>query len=415
MMGLRSFFEKFYEKTIAWDYKIFLIILPVFYFMWSWLQLGLFHSWNEAYYMLRTSGELVIFDNPPFFIYTLKFFAIIFGENLFVFRFFIILCTLAIIIITYLIGKEITSKKIAVLAALMTGFFPAYVVFSKILQIEMFAILFGMLALYFIFKDKWVFSAIFIGLAIFAKIPMFVFLFPMIYYIYKTKPKIYVIWYLFISALINIPWYLYTFLNNPEFLANRHGSSSNFFALGMGHNITYLIFMYLLIFVMVAAVIILYIKIKPKNVKEYTLYFIILLTTLFYAFLPNHEYYLLPLFPALFLLISARLREVNLKKILGILLIASAILIIINPIYNVNYEEPCTYVKENYQGVQLYATYPPVAEYYTGFKNIKQVKNLGECESGSVLITTFGESSIVKCNITLIKSFDNNIFIYEVV
>ena len=75
---------------------------------------------------------------------------------------------------------------------------------------------------------------------------------------------------------------------------------------------------------------------------------------------------LVPLFVFLGMTYKSEKRWKKFKKILLVFLALSIILLIIRPLYEVNWEEPCNYVKNNYsENVTIYSSSPRVAQYYT--------------------------------------------------
>ena len=175
---LCSFIKKHPLCTIS-------IIAFILYVLWIWLPFGLIHSWNEAYYTMRVihiveGGSYLDggFDNPPLFVYTLLFLSKIFGISVILFRLFIVFCTLITIYVIYHIGLILGNKKIALVSSALYAFFPMTMIFSKIIQIDMFAVMLMTASFYFailgIKKDiRWFFlSGFFLGLTVFTKIPM---------------------------------------------------------------------------------------------------------------------------------------------------------------------------------------------------------------------------------------------------
>lgn len=424
--------------------SLIFIIVVIIYFFWIWLPLGLIHSWNEAYYMMRVTyvaegGSYLdgIFDNPPLFVYSLALISKIFGVSVIIFRLFIVFCTLITTYLIYKIGYIFGNKRAAFVSSSFYAFFPMTVIFSKIIQIDLFAIMLMTAAFYFavlgIKKDrKWFYlSGLFLGLTAFTKFPAAIVVLPIFYYMYSKKIEIknYLL-IIIISILVQIPWITYVWAEKPSFLSSGASSSRNFFGLGAMHTEApyYQLTMILLAILVFVFLLIIFLRCKPKSIEQKTLVLFTLIYSGFFVLLPNHEYYLLPVFVPLFLFIGIiyedKQNEKKVKKFLSIFLIISIIFLIIRPIYDVDWEEAADYLKENYQeNVTIYSTSPIVTEYYFNREVIwlhpNNIRNISDKES-IIMFTCYDRFNLEDLKILttieekfiLLKSIDDKIFIY---
>ena len=111
--------EEFIDFIKKHPISILLITAAILYILWIWLPLGLIHSWNEAYYMMRVThvaegGSYLdgSFDNPPLFVYSLSLLSRITGISLIAFRFVIVFCTLITTYLIYQIGCIFGKKRV---------------------------------------------------------------------------------------------------------------------------------------------------------------------------------------------------------------------------------------------------------------------------------------------------------------
>jgi 4-amino-4-deoxy-L-arabinose transferase-like glycosyltransferase len=350
--------------------------------MWCWLPLGLLHSWNEAYYLLRVTTLVQggsyydgVFDNPPLFVYTLTALAKLGGVHELLFRFVSILCTLITTGFLYLISKVFLKNKAAIFSAALFTFFPMTVLFSKIIQIDMFAIMFMTASFYFAVvgtqKNRlWLLiSGAFFGLGILTKFPTALVIFPLFYYWYRYHVQCkYIALFIGVSFVISLPWFLYTFIVNPAFLTAGVASSSNLFGLGSMHTDApyYQLAMIVLAVGIFLLILVLLLKYKPNTVEQKTLALFSLVYAGFFLVLPNHEYYLLPVLVPLFLYIVLRLhtKVKMLKTMVSTFLIISILLVIVRPVYEINWKKAVEELNE-YSDVDLvYSTNPAVIRYY---------------------------------------------------
>lgn len=408
-----------------------IIVSSILYVIWIWSPLGLFHSWNEAYYLLRVSYILKggsyldwNFDNPPLFVYFLLLLSKIFGISLIAFRMLIVICSLINVYLVYLIGKEINGEALA--SASLFGFFPMIVIFSKIIQIDLFALMLMTISFYFallgIKNRKWLFlSGIFLGLAIFAKIPMGIVILPIFFLMLQKKVEIkYFLFLLAEAVLIPLPWITYAFLTKPSFFAPTT-SSRNFFGLGKMHSLAplYQFSMIILAWSIFISLLLLFKKKKPISAEEKSLALFSLSFSLFFIFLPNHEYYLLPLLIPLFLYIGKAYKKYC-KKLAIIFLSISTILLLIKPIYDVNWEEACNYINKHYpRNITIYSTNLRVVEYYTHKKVNYLEENIST--NNSIVLFTYADKAnleylhilqFIQKNFILEKNFHDKIYIY---
>jgi len=429
------------EKIIDFirRYPLILILLTaaIMYIFWSWSPLGVVHSWNEVYYLERTdyvaNGGSYLdgsFDNPPFFVYTLSFLSKFTGINLIAFRLFTIFCTLVTAFVIYLIGTTIKDKKTGLISSALYAFFPMNIVFSKILQIEMFGIMLMTLSFYFAIlgtkNRKWFFlSGLFLGFTAFTKIPFALIFFPIFFYMThkKTELKFFVI-IIVETILVVLPWTVYVLITKPSFLS-ASPSSKNFFGLGTMHakGAPYQTIMIVLALLVFVSLIIFFWKKKPKSGEEKALAIFTIVFSLFFVVLPNHEYYLLPIFVPLLLFLgviySKKVKKI--KTILVLFLIISIIFLAVKPLYDVNWQEAGDYIKESYpQNVNVSSTNPEVMSYLLS-RNVTWLTMDEISINNTILAFTFYDkitfdalnlNKFIEENFLLLKNFDNKIFLY---
>ena len=300
--------------------SLVILIAASLYIIWIWMPLGLLHSWNEAYYLERTTfvaegGSYMdgAFDNPPLFVYTLSALSKLVGISIIAFRLFIVFCTLVTIYTIYQIGFFIGNKRVGLVSSAFYAFFPMMVIFGKIIQIDLFAVMLITLSFYFTLlgtkKRKWFIpSGVFLGLAAFAKLPMALVILPIFLYMFYKKVEIkYFILMIIEPIIVFSPWIIHVLMVKPSFLISGASSSSNFFGLGSMHKssaLYYQIGMILLAILVMVFLLILFLKKRPVSPEEKTLALFSLIYSLFFVLLPNHEYYLLPVFPSVFLFLG---------------------------------------------------------------------------------------------------------------
>jgi len=169
-------------------------------------------------------------------------------------------------------------------------------------------------------------------------------------------------------------------------------------------------------------------KYKPKSAEGKTLALFTLIYSGFFLLLPNHEYYLLPVFVPLFLFIGSIYKKEEswkkVKKILIIFLIVSIILLVTRPVYDVNWEEASNFVKENYPGnLTVYSTSPKVSEYYfkqeVNWLHPNDIDNISD--NKTIIMFTFYDKinlenlqilGTIKEKFTLLNNDNDKILIY---
>ncbi len=352
-----------------------------FYVFWTWLPLGVFHSWNEAYYMMRvthiSNGGSYLdwgFDNPPLFVYILTALSKI-SLNLIFFRLFMVLCTILSAFLVYKIGLVFADKKTALLSSAMFAFFPLVMLFSKKLQIEMFALLLMTLSFYFAVlgvekKDLFFhFSALFLGLTILTKFPFALVGIAIFYYMYKKKVGIFRIFFTFFEAgFVSSIWFIYVFFSSPSFFGERVASSSNLFGLGNMHASApiYQIILLSIAVLTLFFLVFLFVFRRPVNIEEKTLFLFALIFAVFFFLLPNHEYYLIPFFVPIFVYFALKFSKKRCIRLVGVFFIISLVFLVARPFYEVDWEVTNDYIEENFsdKNVTIYSTNPRVSEYY---------------------------------------------------
>ena len=431
------FIEKYPLITI-------LLISLIFYIIWIWLPLGVLHSWNEAYYLNRVSyinngGSYLDgrFDNPPLFVYILTALSKITGVNIFVFRLFIMFCTIVTTLFIYKLGLLLKDKKTAIAASSLFAFFPMTVLFSKIIQIEMFAIMLMICSFYYTVltvkqnQKYFLISGLFLGLLVLTKFPNALVFIPIFYYMYHSKIQIkYYLLIIIETIIIPLPWIFYVLITKSSFFNQGVSSSKNFFGLGMMHTDApvYQIFLVVLAVLVFILLLIVYWRKKPSSLDEKTLFLFSLIFSSFFLLLPNHEYYLLTFFVPFFLLLSIIFLKgkkwKTLKKTIMVFMIISIVLLIIRPVYEVNWEEPCNYVKKNYsKDINVYTSNLRVVEYYLSnnvtWLHPDKIENMSKQKS-LIMFTCYDKINLENINILekiekdfiLLKNFENKIYVY---
>lgn len=424
--------------------SIILIIAAILYIIWIWLPLGLIHSWNEAYYMMRVThvaegGSYLdgSFDNPPLFVYSLSLLSRITGISLIAFRFVIVFCTLITTYLIYQIGCIFGKKRAGLVSSSLYAFFPMTVIFSKIIQIDLFAVMLMTAAFYFavlgVKKNKnWFYlSGLFLGLTVFTKFPAALVSLPIFYFMYSQKIQIKYFLLIIVEAiLVPLPWIAHVLTVKPSFLRSSASSSKNFFGLGSMHIDAplYQLAMVLLATLVFISLLVLFWKRKPKSVEEKTLALFTLIFSGFFLLLPNHEYYLLPVFVPLFLFLGniykKEEKRKKVKKILIVFLIISVILLVTRPVYDVNWEEASNYVKDNYpENLTIYSTSPRVTDYYmqqeVNWLHPNKIENISENKT-IIMFTCYDRFNlenlqilgIIKEKFTLLNNINDKILIY---
>jgi D-alanyl-lipoteichoic acid acyltransferase DltB (MBOAT superfamily) len=167
---------------------------------------------------------------------------------------------------------------------------------------------------------------------------------------------------------------------------------------------------------------------KPKTIEEKSLALFFLIFSGFFVLLPNHEYYLLPIFVPLFIFIVLFYRRENswkkFKKIILIFLVISIIFLTVRPIYEVNWKEPVEFIKENYSNnVTIYSTSPKVIEYYYQEKvSLLHPNIIADISENNTIImfTTYDKIDLenvkvmetIEGKFNILKSFQDKIFVY---
>ena len=442
-------YKKVKEYIESHPISLIIIIAAILYIIWIWMPLGFLHSWNEAFYLERTvyvaeGGSYLdgIFDNPPMFVYTLSTISKITGICIVAFRFFIVFCTLITTYTIYRIGLFIGNKRVGVVSSALYAFFPITVIFSKIIQIDVFAIMLITLSFYFAIlgtkKRKWFIpSGIFLGLAAFAKLPMALIILPIFLYMYYKKVEIkYFILMIIEPILVFSPWVIQVLMTKPSFLKSGPSSSSNFFGLGSMHASSapfYQLAMISLAILVLVFLLILFFKKRPVSPEEKPLALFPLIYSLFFVLLPNHEYYLLPVFVPLFIFLGLkydkkRVKEKKIfvgwaKKTIIAFLIISAFFLVAKPIYEVNWQEAGDFARENYSGnITIYSTNPSVTEYIVQ-QDVNWLKSTSDISTNKtiILFTTYDKLQLTGFNIlqfieeefVLLKNFNDKIFVYS--
>ena len=323
------------------------------------------------------------------------------------------------------------DKKTGLISSALYAFFPMNVIFSKIVQIEMFGIMLMTLSFYFAIlgtkNRKWFFlSGLFLGLTAFTKIPFALVFIPIFFYMIhkKTELKFFIL-IVVESILVLLPWTVYVLITKPSFLSASSTSSKNFFGLGTMHAKgapyqTIMIALALLVFV---SLVIFFWKKRSKSEEGKTLTIFTIIFSLFFVVLPNHEYYLLPIFVPLLLFLGMiySKKDKKIKTILILFLAISLIFLAAKPLYDVNWQEAGDYIKENYpQNINVSSTNPEVMSYLLS-QNVTWLTREEISTNNTILAFTFYDkitfdalnmNKFIEENFVLLKNFDNKIFVY---
>jgi hypothetical protein len=193
----------------------------------------------------------------------------------------------------------------------------------------------------------------------------------------------------------------------------------------------YQIAMISLAIIVLVSLLILFWKRKPDNIFEKTLALFCIIFSLFFFLLPNHEYYLLPLFVPLFLYLGIVFNNTNKtkkilrglsKKVVYLFLIISVVFLIIRPVIEVDWEQPSMYVKNYYpDDITIYCSNPKVAEYYIGRETFWLTSDANITESNTIVMFTIYDRAnleginlmyIIQNELVLLKDFNGKIFVY---
>ncbi len=409
------------------------------YLMWIWRPLGLFHSWNEAYYMMRVAhiargGSYFDwgFDNPPLFVYVLTVLSRL-RLNLVFFRLFIVFCTLITTCGVYELGSVFADKKTGMAAAILYAFFPLTVVFSKKLQIDMFGVMLMTLSFYFAVigvkqKRSWLhLSGVLLGLAVLTKFPFGLVAIPILYYLYrKDVGWKRILFTLSEGALVASLWAGYVVMTRPSFFDERVSSSSNFFGFGAMHAGAplYQLAMVATAVLTLALLLALFFRRQPANVEERTLGVFSIVYALFFMVLPNHEYYLLPLLVPLFVYVALKWQRGQWRKIAIGFLLVSLLLLACRPVYEVNWRRTTNYIETRYaaENITVYASNPRAAGYYL-HRNVTLLTSRvddGFPPNAVVAFTCYDVANLkavhlwepIQEQLVLLKQWDDKMFIY---
>jgi len=389
-----------------------LLTATILYTLWFFSPMSGQNAGNEAYYIVRvthiTNGGSYydgLFDNFPLYTYTLFLYSKLVGISVLSFRLVSVFCLFIATFFTYKIGVILKDRKVAFLAISLFLFFPLVSFFGIKIGIDTFAVSLCVLAIYFtilaVKNDSryYILSGIFLGLAVFAKLPFFVIAFPIFYYMYINKTKLrYYLLLIIEGGLIILPWSLYTLIMKPEFINNLVDSSSNLFGLGMimlRSPLRQMVATTTGILVLVLLLII-WKKYKPVTNEEKLILSIAFAFSLLYLAIPNHYYYFLPLFIPLFLYLSVK--QVKwLKEMLVIFIIISISIFGMCKIYVMDEtNQVVEHINENYdESVRIYSTNAFMLNYRTGQRynitSIPRVDNSIKDYNNSVIMFTTTE------------------------
>ena len=209
-------------------HKVFLIIFLLF-FVVKIFSLFVSHDiwWDSSVYLgigkyIYSSGEAGLWEpsRPLVWPLMLGFFwemgYVFFGKLLVVFF------SSGVLLLTYLIAKDLFNKKIAIIASLFLFLSQTFFLFNNILHTEIPSAFFVLLGFYFFVKKRYNLSALFLGIAfmtrffqIFAFIPLILLLF---YYFVRGKEHYRTLFYFSLYFLIPVVPYLisnYILYDNP--------------------------------------------------------------------------------------------------------------------------------------------------------------------------------------------------------
>ena len=162
----------------------------------------------------RTVYDKPLFHHPPLFIYGLILFKAIFGVKFQIL--FPILCSVSTLLVIYAIGRELYSKSVGLIAALIFSVCPIVLHASTKIWIDALFALLCTLSVYFailaIKKEKaflYILTGISFGLALLSKISALVIIAPIVYLLLKDfsmKRLINILYFVTFTILIVGPW-----------------------------------------------------------------------------------------------------------------------------------------------------------------------------------------------------------------
>ncbi len=433
-----------FQRALSRKYVTLFLLSLLLRLGWIWLPLGVFHGWNEAYYIDRAAhivegGSYLdgYNDNPPLFTYTLACLIAVFGTNIPVMRAFVALCGASAAVLVALTTKHalmLTGKgsgintydgNAHIYAGLLYSTIPLDVIFSKIIQIDTFAIMLSTASLYFAFSylaaDERCtdgrkrplllsLSGIFLGLSCLSKLPMVLVMLPIAFLILRKSarpcgklltslkmtaffgsiPKALIAIFptrrsAFELSIVLVPiiaiqaaWYVYAFESAPAFLSRAVESQSNYFALYETYNPAYKRTVLIAACALLTSVAYYYWKYRPETNVRTALMLFSLSTCAFAVVFPNHEYYMLPTFVPLSieLAISSSMR--TLKRFFALMLAGSIVFLAMQPALEVDFESTGKYIVDHYSNpsnmtnesceLTIVCGSPPQLRYYTGMK-----------------------------------------------
>ena len=160
------------KKSLAWEEKSPFILagLVLIFFLAKLvaLPIPLFHDELEVYgkalfYMLDNGPSMIPGDvdpdisrgHPLFFIFFVSSLTAIFGKTYVAARAIILLISLALIVTTYYLGKELVNKKVGIWAALFLAIQPMFFAQSTLILPEVMLSLLGSLTILFYLKNRY--------------------------------------------------------------------------------------------------------------------------------------------------------------------------------------------------------------------------------------------------------------------
>lgn len=174
------------KKSLAWEEKSPFILagLVLIFFLAKLvaLPIPLFHDELEVYgkalfYMLDNGPSMIPGDvdpdisrgHPLFFIFFVSSLTAIFGKTYVTARAIILLISIALIITTYYLGKELVNKKVGIWAALFLAIQPMFFAQSTLILPEVMLSLLGSLTILFYLKNRYALYFLFGSLLILTK------------------------------------------------------------------------------------------------------------------------------------------------------------------------------------------------------------------------------------------------------
>lgn len=248
------------------------------------------------------------------FIWKIKLDSIFFG------RLATLIISLAIIYLTYLITKEFYDKKTALLSSMLITFSSIFFFFNFRLYTEIPSLFFILLSLFFLLKQKYLFSGLFVGLALLTRFPAGIFLICFLPLIINKKQLKNMFYYIIGFLIPLIPFLVFNQIMYSDFLF-PFLSSSQVISKVVGCNyLRYQPWYYYLIMLLkdnifnIFALVGIYLSIKKFSKQKLLLLLCFLLPLAYFSQLHCHDYrYIISFIPFISILSAAGISNLTKK------------------------------------------------------------------------------------------------------